>query len=74
MGVSIVGGSTGVSTRVRVRVRTDPLEHVKPKHEKTGTSVTFLATPCFRPPTVEATWVPCPLHPEPSAGRTPLTA
>ena len=42
--------------------------------EKTGTIVTFLATPCFRPPTVEATWVPCPWHPVPSAGRMPLTA
>ena len=26
------------------------------------------------PPTTEATWVPCPWQPEPSAGRTPLTA
>ena len=52
----------------------DPLEHVKPKHEKTGTIVTFLATPYFRPPTVEATWVPCPWQPVPSAGRMPLTA
>ena len=52
----------------------DPSEHRNLKHEKAGTIVTSLATPCFRPPTVEATWVPCPLHPEPSAGRTPLTA
>ena len=52
----------------------DPPEHLSLKHEKAGTIVTFLATPCFRPPTVEATWVPCPSHPEPSAGRMPLTA
>ena len=48
--------------------------HGKPKQEVAGTIVTLLATPCFRPPTVEATWVPCPLHPVPSAGRMPLTA
>ena len=48
--------------------------HGRPKQEATGTIVTLLATPCFRPPTVEATWVPCPLHPVPSAGRMPLTA
>ena len=52
----------------------DPSEHRKPKHVKAGTIVTFLATPCVRPPTVEATWVPCPWHPVPSAGRMPLTA
>ena len=44
------------------------------KHENAGTIVTSLATPYFRPPTVEATWVPCPAHPVPSAGRMPLTA
>ena len=44
------------------------------KQVNAGTIVTSLATPCFRPPTVEATWVPCPEHPEPSAGRMPLTA
>ena len=48
--------------------------HFLRKHENAGTIVTLLATPCLRPPTVEATWVPCPLHPEPSAGRMPLTA
>eukprot|EP00964_Phaeocystis_antarctica_P062772 scaffold37630_cov56-Phaeocystis_antarctica.AAC.1 len=48
--------------------------HGRPKQEATGTMVTLLATPCLRPPTVEATWVPCPLHPVPSAGRMPLTA
>ena len=53
---------------------TDALNVEKPKHENAGTVVTLLATPCFRPPTVEATWVPCPLHPVPSAGRMPLTA
>ena len=52
----------------------DPSEHRKPKHVKAGTIVTFLATPCVRPPTVEATCVPCPWHPVPSAGRMPLTA
>ena len=35
-----------------------PSEHRNLKHEKAGTIVTSLATPCFRPPTVEATWVP----------------
>ena len=48
--------------------------HWSLKHEEAGTIVTSLATPCSRPPTVEATWVPCPSHPEPSAGRMPLTA
>ena len=52
----------------------DPSEHRNLKHEKAGTIVTPLATPCLRPPTVEATWVPCPLHPAPLAGRMPLTA
>ena len=52
----------------------DPSEHSSLKHEKAGTIVTSLATPCFRPPTSEATWVPCPPHPVPSAGRMPLTA
>jgi hypothetical protein len=52
----------------------DPSEHRNLKHEKAGTIVTFLATPYFPPPTVEATWVPCPSHPVPSAGRMPLTA
>ena len=52
----------------------DPSKHRNLKHENAGTIVTFLATPCFRPPTVEATWVPCPSHPMPSAGRMPLTA
>ena len=51
-----------------------PSLHRNLKQEKAGTIVTFLATPYFRPPTVEATWVPCPLHPMPSAGRMPLTA
>ena len=27
-----------------------------------------------KPPTAEATWVPCPPQPVPSAGRMPLTA
>jgi len=51
-----------------------PSLHRNLKHEKAGTIVTFLATPYLRPPTVEATWVPCPLHPVPPAGRMPLTA
>ena len=52
----------------------DPSEHWSLKHVDAGTIVTPLATPCVWPPTVEATWVPCPWHPEPSAGRMPLTA
>ena len=48
---------------------TDALNVEKPKHENAGTVVTLLATPCFRPPTVEATWVPCPLHPEVVGGE-----
>ena len=51
-----------------------PSPHRNLKHENAGTIVTSLATPYFTPPTVEATWVPCPLHPVPSRGRMPLTA
>lgn len=41
---------------------------------KTGTIVTSFATPYFAPPTIEATWVPCPLQSVPLAGSEPLTA
>ena len=52
----------------------DPSKQSSLKHEEAGTIVTCFATPCVAPPTVEATWVPCPSHPVPSAGRMPLTA
>ena len=36
--------------------------HQKRLLNATGTIVTSLATPKVRPPTVEATWVPCPSY------------
>lgn len=51
-----------------------PSPQIKRAQPKTGTIVTSFATPYFAPPTIEATWVPCPLQSVPLAGSEPLTA